>query len=87
MTPAQASNLIPITRQAATSLIAALNQFRAAQAEYNGFNAKDELTSEHFVSANEGLTPTDIHTAMTTIDGVLSDLGSQAINTVYKIKL
>jgi len=87
MTHAQASNFITNARQAASSLIAALNQFRAAQAEYNGFNAKDELTSEHFVSANEGLTPSDIHTAMATIDGVLSGLGSQAINTVYKIKL
>jgi len=46
MTPAQASNLITKVRQAGTSLINALNEFRAAQSEYAGFEALTTLADE-----------------------------------------
>lgn len=87
MTQNQASDLITNVRQSATSLIGALNQFRAAQAEYTGFDALNTLTDDQFVGANEGLKATDIHTAVATIDGVLSGLNAKTITDVYQIKL
>lgn len=87
MTQNQASDLITNVRQSASSLIGALNQFRAAQAEYAGFDAPNTLTDEQFIGANEGLTAADIHEAVGTIGTVLDGLNAKTIGDVYKIKL
>lgn len=87
MTQNHASDLITNIRQSASSLIGALNEFRAAQAAYVGFDAANTLTPEQFTGANEGLTPEDISTAVVTIDSVLTGLNAKTIGDVYKIKL
>ena len=86
MTQAQASNLITKVRQAGTSLINALNEFRAAQSEYAGFDAQTTLADQQFIGENEGLKAQDIHSAVGTIDGVLTGLNAKTIGDVYKIK-
>jgi len=87
MTQTQASNLITKVRQAGTSLINALNEFRAAQSEYAGFDAPTTLTDEQFIGENDGLKAQDIHLAVGTIDAVLTGLNTKTIGDVYKIKL
>ena len=87
MTQSQASNLITKVRQAGTSLINALNEFRAAQSEYTGFDASTTLTDEQFTGENDGLKAQDIHLAVGTIDAVLTGLNAKTIGDVYKIKL
>jgi len=87
MIQSQASDLITNVRQSASSLIGALNQFRAAQAEYVGFDAINTLTDEQFIGQNQGLTAADLHTAVATINTVLDGLNAKTIGDVYKIKL
>lgn len=87
MTNNQASDLITNIRQSGTSLIGALNQFRAAQAAYAGFDAINTLTDDQFTGANEGLKAQDIHEAVATINAVLDNLNAKTIGDVYKIKL
>lgn len=87
MTQDQASNLITDIRQSGSSLIGALNQFRAAQSAYLGFDAPNVLTDDQFIGVNAGLTAADIHEAVATINTVLTGLNPKTIGDVYKIKL
>lgn len=87
MTNAQAADLIINIRQPATSLINSLNQFRSVQAAYVGFDALNTLTDDQFTGQNEGLTAADVHTAVATIDAVLTGLNAKTIGDVYKLKL